>query len=73
MFLVCIYGSCEPIKTDFGSLIILKSLFKAAAQQGVADELHTNKHSITALHSVSACEVFTTVLLLIRKVKLDEK
>jgi len=47
-FLVCVYGPCVPVKTDFdGNLIIsnsiLKSLFKEAAQQGVADELHVNK------------------------------
>lgn len=47
VFLVCIHDSCVSKKTDFdGNLIIsnsiLKSLFKAAARQGVADELYIN-------------------------------
>lgn len=47
VFLVCIHDSCVPKKTDFdgNSIIsnsILKSLFKAAARQGVADELYIN-------------------------------
>lgn len=53
----CIQGSWIPVKTDFdGNLIIsnsiLKSLFKAAAQQGIADELHikNTQHCYSSFH-----------------------